>query len=218
MQFFTGKVDDVHLYNRPLTAAEVKALFDGSSVSPVTITADKSTPCGGDKIIFTANGASGTAKYQWKVNGVNNGTQTTSKIFSYDSPTKTADYQVKISVDVTDEDICFPQKPATVDKTITIKFCASPIPNTGNKILIPNAFSPNGDGLNDTWEIFSVIGNPDVIVEIYDRWGELIFYSKGYSEPWNGIYKDKPVMEGTYAYVVRTDNETVLRGTILVVR
>jgi gliding motility-associated-like protein len=65
--------------------------------------------------------------------------------------------------------------------------------NTGNKILIPNAFSPNGDGTNDTWEIFALNGNPDVIVEIYNRWGELIFYSKGYSEPWNGTYKDKPV-------------------------
>ena len=216
--YFTGIIDDIHLYNRPLNANEVKALFDGNSASTITITADKTAPCGGDKIAFTANGASGTAKYQWKVDGVNNGTQTTSKTFSYDSPVKTADYQVKISVEVTDEDICFPMKPVLVDKIIAVKNCVVPTPNTAGKILIPNAFSPNGDGLNDTWEIFSAIGNIDIIVEIYNRWGEIIFYSKGYSEPWNGTYKGSPVPEGTYAYIVRMDADKVYRGVVLVVR
>jgi gliding motility-associated-like protein len=215
-QFFIGNIDDVHIYKRALNAEEVKALFDGNSGQKITISNNKSNPCGGDKITFTANGATNTSKYQWKVDGVNQGTN--SKSFIYSSPTKSADYQVKITVEVTDEDPCFPQKPAIIDKTITIKFCASPVPNASNNILIPNAFSPNGDGVNDTWDIYSVTGNSEVIVEIYNRWGELIFYSKGYSEPWNGTYKDKPVMEGTYAYTVRVDNDTVLRGTILVVR
>ena len=216
--YFTGIIDDIHLYNRPLNANEVKALFDGNTASTITITANKNAPCEGDKITFTANGASATAKYQWKVDGVNNGTQTTSKTFSYDSPIKTADYQVKISVEVTDEDICFPMKPVLVDKIVAIKNCVISTPNTAGKILIPNAFSPNGDGLNDTCEIFSAIGNIDIIVEIYNRWGEIIFYSKGYSEPWNGTYKGSPVPEGTYAYVVRVDADKVYRGVVLVVR
>lgn len=167
------------------------------------------------------DGTTNTSKYQWKVDNSNQGTN--SKTFDYTSVKKTKDYTTRITVEVTDEDPCFPQKPVSVDKTIIIKYCINPIPNTGNRILIPNAFSPNGDGTNDTWEIFStasvpVTGNSDVIVEIYNRWGELIFYSKGYPDPWNGTYKNSPVMEGTYAYVVRVDNDTVLRGTILVVR
>lgn len=216
-QFSDCVIDDIHLYNRPLNAAEVKALYDGNSAQTITITASNLTPCGGDKITFTANGA--TIKYQWKVDGVNQGTN--SKIFDYTSVKKTSDYTVKIAVEVTDDDPCFPQKSVTVDKNITVKFCSTTVPTVGNKILIPNAFSPNGDGMNDTWDIFStagITGNPDIIVEIYDRWGELIFYSKGYSDPWNGTYKDKPVLESTYAYIIRMDNETILRGTILVVR
>ena len=220
-QYMQGSLDDIHLYNRPLNAAEVKALYEGNPSQKITISAGNSTPCGGDKIAFSANGTTGTSKYQWKVDNSNQGTN--SKTFDYISVKKTEDYTTRITVEVTDEYPCFPQKPVSVDKTITVKYCINPIPNTGSRILIPNAFSPNGDGTNDTWEIFStagvpVTGNSDVIVEIYNRWGELIFYSKGYPDPWNGTCKNSPVMEGTYAYVVRVDNDTVLRGTILVVR
>jgi hypothetical protein len=115
-----GIVDDIHIYNRPLNAAEVKALFDGNIIS---ITANQSTHCGGDQIIFTANGTSPTAKYQWKIDGVNVGIQTTSSTFSYDSPSKISDYQVKISVEVTENDLCFPNKISTAESTILIKNC-----------------------------------------------------------------------------------------------
>jgi gliding motility-associated-like protein len=216
-QSFIGNIDDVHIYKRALNADEVKALFEGNSGQNITISTNKSNPCGGDKITFTANGATNTSKYQWKVDGVNQGTD--SKSFTYNSANKTADYQVKITVEVTDEDPCFPQKPIVVDKTINIKFCSTTIPTTSNKILIPNIFTPNGDGTNDTWEIFNpTSGSSDLIIEIYNRWGELVFYSKGYSQPWDGTYKEKPVPEGTYAYIVRVGNDTVFRGAVLVVR
>ncbi|MES2517131.1 MAG: gliding motility-associated C-terminal domain-containing protein [Bacteroidota bacterium] len=214
--YFTGIIDDIHIYNRAITADEVKALYNGITPNPITITSNKSNPCGGDKITFTADGATSSSKFQWKVDGVNQGTN--SNNFLYNSPNKSTDYQVKISLEVTDDDPCFPQNPVVVDKIVNVKYCTTPSPNLGNNILISNAFSPNGDGMNDTWEIASIAGNSDVIIEIYNRWGEIIFYSKGYSEPWNGTYKDKPVPEGTYAYIVRVDNETVLRGTVLVVR
>lgn len=216
VQSFTGKVDDVHLYNRPLNVAEVKALFDGNSAPTVTISADKSAPCGGDKIIFTVNGAYTTAKYQWKVDGVNAGTD--SKTLAFNAPNKLSDYQVKISVEIMDEDVCFPKKPVLIDKIVAIKNCVVPPSNTGNKILIPTAFTPNGDGTNDVWELLSLAGNNEVIIEIYNRWGEIVFYSKGYSEPWNGTYKGSPVIEGTYAYIIRVDAEKVYRGAVLVVR
>ena len=115
-----GVVDDIHIYNRPLNAPEVKALFDGNIIS---ITANQSTPCGGNQIIFTANGATASAKYQWKVDGVNVGTQTTSSTFSYAAPIKTLDYQVKISVEVIENDLCFPNKISTADSIILIKNC-----------------------------------------------------------------------------------------------
>jgi gliding motility-associated-like protein len=128
------------------------------------------------------------------------------------------DYQVKVLVEVKDEEVCFPQKTVTADKTINIKYCSTPVVNTGNRILIPNAFSSNADGMNDTWEIFGIAGSTEVIVEIYNRWGELLYYTKNYNEQWNGMYKNQPAPEVTYAYVIRLDNETVLKGTILLIR
>ncbi len=82
VQYFQGKVDDLHIYNRPITADEVKALYESNNTSPtITISASNPTPCGGDKITFTANGAITIAKYQWKVDGINQGTN--SKTFDY---------------------------------------------------------------------------------------------------------------------------------------
>lgn len=211
VQFFKGKVDDIHLYNRPLNAAEVKALYDGDTPQTISITSNSASPCGGDKITFTANGGSATSTYLWKIDDVNQSSKL--KTLDYTSNKKTGDYQVKVSVEVTDSEPCFPQKPSKNEETFTVKDCVE-----SDKTLIPNAFSPNGDGVNDTWEIHGIKNNPDVVVEIYDRWGELIFYSKGYSTPWDGTYKNTPLNEGTYAYVVKSSNDLIFKGAILLVR
>jgi gliding motility-associated-like protein len=69
-------------------------------------------------------------------------------------------------------------------------------------IVIPNGFSPNSDGKNDTWVIDNIIQFPDCEVEVYNRWGEQLFLSKGYTVPWNGRYKGKELPVGTYYYII----------------
>ncbi len=121
-QFTKGSIDDVHIYNRVINADEVKALFDGNTPQAITISSNNSAPCGGDNIIFTANGTTNTAKYQWKVDGVNQGTN--SKIFEYVSSNNIVDYQVKITIEITDDnDVCFPNKVTFADLNVTIKSC-----------------------------------------------------------------------------------------------
>ena len=66
-----------------------------------------------------------------------------------------------------------------------------------------DAFSPNGDGLNDTWEIRNIADAPDCEVLVYNRWGEAVFYSKGYATPWDGTYNAQKVQPGVYRYVIR---------------
>ena len=122
-QYMQGSLDDIHLYNRAINAAEVKALYDGNTPQTITITSNNAAPCGGENIIFTANGGSITSKYQWKVSGVNVGTQTTSNTFSYNSVNKPTDYQVKISVEITDDEICFPNKIASMDAFFNLTNC-----------------------------------------------------------------------------------------------
>jgi len=205
--------EDVCFPQKPVVV-EKEFTFKNYPIPTITLTVDKITPCGGDKITFAANGATNASKFQWKVDGVNQGSN--NKTFDFTSNKLKGDFTIKVSVEVSNFDLCAPNSQLTEIQSFTFKDCSNP--NSSIKMLIPTAFSPNGDGMNDTWEIFALNSNPAVIVEIYDRWGELIFYSKGYSAPWNGTYKDKPVLEGTYAYIVSVDIDTVLKGTILVVR
>lgn len=82
--------------------------------------------------------------------------------------------------------------------------------------IIPNVFSPNGDGLND---LFKAIGNfTKLDVKIYNRYGELIYNSVQLNEGWNGrTTAGKQCKEGTYFYIIDTDTET-FKGSLTLLR
>jgi gliding motility-associated-like protein len=69
------------------------------------------------------------------------------------------------------------------------------------ELYIPNAFTPNGDGSNDFFEIF---GNKKTWVEmnikIFNRWGELVFESSDHNFKWNGTYKGVKLTPGVLVY------------------
>lgn len=73
-------------------------------------------------------------------------------------------------------------------------------------VEIPSGFSPNGDGWNDTWVIDLIDLFPNCEVEIYNRWGEMLYQSVGYRIPWDGRYKGGPVPVGTYYYIVKLND------------
>jgi gliding motility-associated-like protein len=68
-------------------------------------------------------------------------------------------------------------------------------------IWLPNAFTPNGDGVND---VFRVLGNigflEDVELSVYNRWGQRVFYTQDKYEGWDGMYNGEMAMLGTYVY------------------
>ena len=74
------------------------------------------------------------------------------------------------------------------------------------EIVIPTGFSPNGDGVNDTWQIDLIERFPECTVEIYNRWGELLFRSVGYQQYWDGTYNDGEVPIGTYYYAIELND------------
>ncbi len=74
------------------------------------------------------------------------------------------------------------------------------------EIRIPNGFSNNGDGKNDVWQIDNINQFPDNTVEVYNRGGELLFYSRGYAVPFDGKYKGKNLPVGTYYYVINLNS------------
>jgi gliding motility-associated-like protein len=91
------------------------------------------------------------------------------------------------------------------------------------ELIIPNGITPNGDGINDVWMLDYSYLFPDIEVEVFNRWGEQMFYSKGYpdSERWDGNYKGKPLPTGTYYYIIKLNDgihNEPFTGPITVVR
>ena len=85
-------------------------------------------------------------------------------------------------------------------------------------LRIPNVFTPNGDGVNDTWEIVNIEMFPAAEVRIFNRWGQQLFSSKGYAEPWDGSYRGHFVPAGTYMYVIDLFNdEEPYKGAVTIV-
>ncbi len=75
-------------------------------------------------------------------------------------------------------------------------------------IKLPNGFTPNGDGFNDFYVIKGIQGYPENQVNIFNRWGNLVFSSKGYTNNWQGNSNDGNVLpDGTYFIVVDLNKE-----------
>jgi gliding motility-associated-like protein len=91
------------------------------------------------------------------------------------------------------------------------------------QVYIPSAFTPNQNGLNETF-LPQLYGHDleGCVLQVFDRWGELLFETNSADEGWNGIYQEKKVMSGTYVYYVKdfakesTDKEE-FRGTVNII-
>jgi gliding motility-associated-like protein len=117
---------------------------------------------------------------------------------------------------------------ATADRTFTLT-ATSTIGNcTASDVLtvkvlkpvsIPNAFSPNGDGINDRWVIENLPDYADCMVAIFNRYGQKIYEQKGYSNAWDGTVNGKPMPLATYYYVIDLKNGfTPLKGSITIIK
>ena len=117
------------------------------------------------------------------------------------SPTEDTRY----SVTITSEEGC------VLQDDILVKVLEKP--------LIPNTFTPNGDGVNDKWKIEYLDSYPNVTVNIFNRYGVRLFVSIGYIEPWDGMFNGQLVPVGTYYYVI--DPKIALpafKGWVVVIR
>jgi gliding motility-associated-like protein len=76
-------------------------------------------------------------------------------------------------------------------------------------ISVPNVITVNGDGVNDTWEIENIHGYPNAIIEIYNRWGNLVWKTEGYLKNWDGSnFRNGEVLpDGTYFYIINLKSQ-----------
>ncbi|MDB4062098.1 gliding motility-associated C-terminal domain-containing protein [Vicingaceae bacterium] len=88
-------------------------------------------------------------------------------------------------------------------------------------IEVPSGFTPNSDGNNDVWNIQPLEKYPNASVQIYNRWGQLLYEQQnGYSVPWDGKYEGKELPIGTYYYIINLKDSAAepLTGPITIIR
>lgn len=172
--------------------------------------------CENNKGVFSAKGAEKSLgpMYQWQLDGVNMGVPTTDSTFIKTFVSQNVEYTVKVGVEVYYQNGCLNALPIRDEALVKVKKC--PDPNRSNELYIPTAFTPNGDGINDTWELFNITANLEVF--IYNRWGELIFYSYGYTTPWDGKRNGSALPIGMYAYRIKSSDGFVHTGSLMLTR
>ena len=80
--------------------------------------------------------------------------------------------------------------------------------------FIPNGISPNSDGLNDVWILNGIENYPSCSVKIVNRWGQLIFDSVGYTQPWDGTYQGSRLPSGDYYYTIQLNDDLIFTGFV----
>ena len=147
--------------------------------------------------------ATGGVRYTWTPpDGLNSS--------SIGNPVTTYNHDITYTV------TAYSQEGCTGTDNIFVRFIKGP------EIYIPNAFSPNGDGLNDVFRPLPVGIVQMDFFRVYDRWGKLMFSSTTYMEGWDGTVNGQTAAVGTYVWVVQgkdISNNTIQRkGTVTLIR
>ena len=103
------------------------------------------------------------------------------------------------------------QNNCTASDTLTVRIL--------KPVKVPNAFSPNGDGVHDTWNIEHISDYPGSSLQVFNRYGQLVYSIKGYSTPWDGRANGKDLPVGVYYYIIELRNGfSPLNGSITIIR
>ena len=128
---------------------------------------------------YTVNASGGKPDYEYSFDNPNN--------FSSDNVLrirKSKDYTFYVR----------DSKGCIEEKTVFLEFL---------DIEIPDFFTPEGDGINDTWYPYNIEIYPKITVKIFDRYSRLIGSYKGNQYSWDGNYEGKPLPSGDYWYIIK---------------
>ncbi|WP_375448648.1 gliding motility-associated C-terminal domain-containing protein [uncultured Fibrella sp.] len=91
--------------------------------------------------------------------------------------------------------------------------------NLYDRLFIPTAFTPNADGLNDTWELAGIQAYPEAEITIFNRWGNIVYHSTGYQYPFDGKQSGEQLPAGVYTYQIRPKPEDqVIAGRLVLMK
>ncbi len=89
---------------------------------------------------------------------------------------------------------------------------------SNDEFFIPNALSPNGDNENDDWTIIGANRFPNILIYVYNRWGQIVFNGDVNNYSWNGVYDNKPLPTADYYYVIELGNGIKYNGVVTLKR
>ncbi|QEC78202.1 T9SS type B sorting domain-containing protein [Mucilaginibacter ginsenosidivorax] len=172
----------------------------------VTITASANGVYAGTAVRFTATAQpAAVTTYQWQVNGTNMGlNQSTFTGNAFNNGDV-------VTCTITTSNACT----APVTSNLLVVNILPPV-----VITVVNAFSPNGDGVNDTWNIPNLSFFPDCLVSVFNRYGLKVMQSTGYTKAWDGTYGGKTLPAGVYYYIIDTKDSSRprLSGNVTILR
>jgi len=159
-----------------------------------------------DPIIYFENYSIGASFCQWDFGDGN--------ISTYYSPTHTYEYPgtYYVVLTVSDQYGCID----TVGANIVI--------NDRTNIFLPNAFTPNGNDLNELFNIAGTKINPNTFeLRIFDRWGKQLFYTTDINQAWDGTYNGEPLPQGSYTYIIKFEDsqgykKELIFGEVIIVK
>lgn len=70
------------------------------------------------------------------------------------------------------------------------------------QLYIPNAFTPNGDGLNDYFKVYGITNERIIDFRIFNRWGTILYRSNDNNAAWDGKYRSKLQPSNSYGYII----------------
>ncbi len=208
-ELFYGLMDEIRLYDRAISRDEVRDLY----FAPDQLSTGDITPGVNDTTIFLGSSVQAYVtntcadQFAWSpIAGVSDPAIPNPLI----TPTDTTLYVLEFEgqgCKTTDSLLILVVDPATVD-------C--------NDIMLPTAFSPNEDGLNDRYGMSNPFVAGEIITfDIYDRWGNIVFQTTDSLEKWDGSYKNQPVNPGVFLYKIRfkcKGEEGIKTGSVTVIR
>jgi gliding motility-associated-like protein len=125
------------------------------------------------------------------------------------------------------DDILNPETTPTDDITYTLTVTTDKGCTASTEIFIkvlkfpevPNSFTPNGDGVNDTWNVKYLESYPNATVHIFNRYGEKLFQTVNYLTPWDGTKNGSDLPFGTYYYIINPQNgRKIISGSVTILR
>ncbi|CAN5693734.1 hypothetical protein BH10BAC2_BH10BAC2_04610 [soil metagenome] len=164
--------------------------------------------CPKDKEIFTDASIGKIVSWYWNFgNGITSNLQSPQLVF----PAVSRDYNYNVSLTVQNDHNCF----ETAYTTIKVLYNCS--------IAVPSAFTPNGDNLNDYLYPLNAYKAMGLEFRVFNRFGQLIFFTKDWTKKWDGTINGSPQPSGTYVWMLsytypETGQKYFLRGTSVLIR